>query len=109
MEGVTILQTVTPVASTTVLIFSLCGIVAVISLTIAIISYVDFNNIKWTIVFGIISILAVISVIVDLNHPMYDKSQYQVIVDDSISMAEFTQRYKIIEQEGITYWVTEKG
>lgn len=108
MEGVMILQIVTPVAGTTVLIFCLCGIVTVISLTIAIISYVDFNNIKWTIAFGILSVIAVISAIVDLNHPMYDKSQYQVIVDDSISMTEFTQRYKIIEQEGITYWVTEK-
>ena len=108
MEGVTILQTVTPVASTTVLIFWLCGIVAVISLLFAIINYAEFNNIKWTIIFGIVSVIAIISFIVDLSHPMYDKSQYQVIVEDSVSMTEFTQRYNIIEQEGITYWVTEK-
>lgn len=108
MTGVTILQTVTPVASVTVLIAWLCGIVAFINLLLAIASYVEFDNIKWTIAFGIISIIAVISVIVDLSHPMYDKSQYQVIIDDSVSMSEFTQRYNIIEQEGITYWVTEK-
>lgn len=108
MNGVTILQTVAPIASTTVLIFCLCGIVAIITLVLAIVSYADFDNIKWAIAFGIVSIIAVIGAIVDLNHPMYDKSQYQVIVDDSISMAEFTQRYHIIEQEGITYWVTEK-
>ena len=108
MNGVTILQTVTPVASTTVLIFWLCGIVAVISLLLAIINYAEFSNIKWTIAFGILSVIAVISIIVDLNHPMYDKSQYQVIVDDSVSMTEFNKEYNIIEQEGITYWVTEK-
>ena len=108
MAGVTVLQTVTPIASTTVLIACLCGIVAVITLLLAIINYAEFSNIKWTIAFGILSVLAVISVIVDLNHPMYDKSQYQVIIDDSVSMTEFTQRYNIIEQEGITYWVTEK-
>ena len=108
MNGVTILQTVTPIAGTTVLIAWLCGIVAAISLLFAIINYVEFNNIKWTIAFGILSIIAIISFIVDLSHPMYDKSQYQVIVDDSISMTEFIQRYNIIEQEGITYWVTEK-
>ena len=108
MNGVTILQTVTPVASATVLIVWLCGVVALISGILAITSYVEFDNIKWTIAFGIVSIIAVIGAIVDLSHPMYDKSQYQVIVDDSISMAEFTQRYHIIEQEGITYWVTEK-
>lgn len=108
MAGVTILQTVAPIASTTVLIFCLCGIVAVITLVLAIVSYADFDNIKWAIAFGIVSIIAIISAIVDLNHPMYDKSQYQVIIDDSVSMSEFTQRYNIIEQEGITYWVTEK-
>ena len=108
MAGVTILQTVTPIAGTTVLIAWLCGIVAVITLLFAIINYAEFGNIKWTIAFGIISVIAVISVIVDLNHPMYDKSQYQVIVDDSISMTEFNKEYNIIEQEGITYWVTEK-
>ena len=108
MAGVTILQTVTPVAGTTVLIAWLCGIVAFINLLLAIASYVEFNNIKWTIAFGIVSIIAVMSGILDLSHPMYDKSQYQVIVDDSVSMTEFIQRYNIIEQEGITYWVTEK-
>ena len=108
MNGVTILQTVTPIASTTILIAWLCGIVAVINLLFAIINYAEFNNIKWTIIFGIVSVIAIISFIVDLSHPMYDKSQYQVIVDDSVSMTEFIQRYNIIEQEGITYWVTEK-
>ena len=108
MDGVTILQTVTPVASVTLLIAWLCGIVAVISLILIFASYVEFNNTKWTIAFGIVSIVAAMGVIVDLSHPMYDKSQYQVIVDDSVSMTEFTQRYNIIEQEGITYWVTEK-
>ena len=108
MAGVTILQTVTPITSTTVLIAWLCGTVAVITLLFAIINYAEFGNIKWTIAFGIISVIAAMGVIVDLNHPMYDKSQYQVIIDDSVSMSEFTQRYNIIEQEGITYWVTEK-
>ena len=108
MAGITILQTVTPIASTTVLIAWLCGIVAFINLLLAIVSYVGLNSIKWTIAFGILSVIAVISIIVDLNHPMYDKSQYQVIVDDSVSMTEFNKEYNIIEQEGITYWVTEK-
>ena len=108
MDGVMILQTVTPVASVTILIAWLCGIVAVISLILAFINYVEFDDIKWTIAFGILCVIAVISVIVDLNHPMYNKTQYQVIIDDSASMEEFGKEYNIIEQEGITYWVTEK-
>lgn len=108
MAGVTILQTVVVVADTTVLITILCAIVATICAIIAIISYTDFDNVKCTIVFGIISALAIAGVVIAISHPMYDKPQYQVIIEDTVSMTEFSQRYNIIEQEGITYWVTEK-
>lgn len=107
MAGVTILQTVTPIAGVTVLIFVCCCVVILINIILAIICYSE----RWIIrgiVFTIIVILGLITLITDVTHPMYDKTQYQVTVDDSISMPEFTQRYNIIEQEGITYWVTEK-
>lgn len=107
MAGVTILQTVTPIAGVTVLIFGLCLAVFFICATIAIWCYCD-DSVKGGIVFTIIAVLGVITAILNLSHPMYDKTQYQVIIDDTVSMSEFTQRYNIIEQEGITYWVTEK-
>lgn len=34
-------------------------------------------------------------------------NQYQVILDDSVSMNEFCQHYRIIRQEGISYIVEE--
>ena len=107
MAGVTILQTVTPIAEVTVLIFVCCCIVILINIILAIRCYSE----RWIIrgiVFTIIAVIGLITAILDLSHPMYDKTQYQVTVDDSISMTEFAQRYNIIEQEGITYWVTEK-
>lgn len=107
MAGVTILQTVTPIAGVTILIFVCCYLVVFINLICAIICYSE-KNIKAGIVFTIIAIIGLITLITDVTHPMYDKTQYQVIIDDSVSMSEFTQRYNIIEQEGITYWVTEK-
>lgn len=35
--------------------------------------------------------------------------QYQVYMEDNVNMAEFAQRYTIVEQQGITYIVEEKG
>lgn len=107
MAGVTILQTVTPIAGVTALIFVLCLAVFFICALIAIWCYCD-DSVKGGIVFTIIAVIGVITAILNISHPMYDKTQYQVIIDDSVSMSEFTQRYNIIEQEGITYWVTEK-
>ena len=107
MAGVTILQTVTPIAGVTVLIFVCCCVVVLINLICAIICYSE-KCVKAGIVFTIIAAIGIITAILNLSHPMYDKTQYQVIIDDTVSMTEFTQRYNIIEQEGITYWVTEK-
>ena len=107
MAGITILQTVTPIAEVTVLIFVCCCVVILINIILAIICYSE----RWIIrgiVFTIIAVIGIITAILDLSRPMYNKTQYQIIIDDSVSMSEFTQRYNIIEQEGITYWVTEK-
>ena len=107
MAGVTILQTVTPIAGVTVLIFVCCCVVVLINLILAIICYSE----RWIIrgiVFTIIAVIGIITAILDLSHPMYEKTKYQIIIDDSVSMSEFTQRYKVIKQEGTTYWVTEK-
>ena len=107
MAGVTILQTVTPIAGVTALIFVLCLAVFFICALIATWCYCD-DSVKGGIVFTIIAVIGVITGILNISHPMYDKTQYQVIIDDSVSMSEFTPRYNIIEQEGIAYWVTEK-
>ena len=107
MAGVTILQTVTPIAEVTVLIFVCCCVVVLINLILAIICYSE----RWIIrgiVFTIIAVLGVITAILNLSHPMYEKTKYQVVIEDTISMNDFTKQYNIIEQEGITYWVTEK-
>lgn len=108
MAGVTILQTVTPIAGVTVLIFVCCCVVVLINLILAIICYSE----RWIIrgiVFTIIAVLGVITAILNLSHPMYEKTKYQVVLEDTtISINDFTKQYNIIEQEGTTYWVTEK-
>jgi hypothetical protein len=36
------------------------------------------------------------------------ETHYQVIVDESVSFAEFNEKYEVIEQEGAIYTVIEK-
>lgn len=40
--------------------------------------------------------------------PTKYETQYKVTVDDSVSMTEFNERYKVIEQEGKIYTVRER-
>lgn len=40
--------------------------------------------------------------------PIEYETQYKVIIDDSVSMNEFTEKYEIIDQEGKIYTVREK-
>lgn len=40
--------------------------------------------------------------------PISYETQYKVIIDDSVSMNEFLDKYEIIDQEGKIYTVREK-
>lgn len=108
MDGVMILQTVTPIAEVTVLIGAMCGIVVLVCGAIAVGWFRCDGICLAAIVFTILAILGLITFIINIRHPMYEKTKYQVVLEDAISVNDFTKQYEIIEQEGITYWVTEK-
>jgi hypothetical protein len=40
--------------------------------------------------------------------PIEYETQYKVVIDDSVSMNEFTEKYEIIDQDGKIYIVREK-
>lgn len=42
------------------------------------------------------------------GEPTEYETQYKVVIDDSVSMNEFTEKYIIIDQEGKIYTVREK-
>lgn len=42
------------------------------------------------------------------GEPTEYETQYKVVIDDSVSMNEFTEKYKIIDQDGKIYTVREK-
>lgn len=61
------------------------------------------------IVAGVIAALCTLTTVVsyESNGPEVTEYQYQVIVDDSVSMTEFTDKYEIIEVKGESYIVKE--
>lgn len=42
------------------------------------------------------------------GEPIEYETRYKVVIDDSISMNEFTEKYEIIDQDGKIYIVREK-
>jgi hypothetical protein len=43
-----------------------------------------------------------------LRKPIEYKTQYKVLINESISMAEFNERYEIVGQDGKIYIIEEK-
>lgn len=108
MEGITILQTI--VEKHTTWGFSWMGffcIIAAIGIFILCL-IVDEGSLVQLGICGAF-ILGLVSVcIFSVGKEMPDTYLYQVIVDDSVPLNVFTEKYEIKSQEGITYWVVEK-
>lgn len=45
----------------------------------------------------------------NMDEPIPGPNKYQVLIDENVSITEFTNKYKILSQEGITYWIQDKG
>lgn len=110
MEGITILQTV----PTTVWIsgfnipFLITALLAIFCLIFGAWSLFNCDD-NWValIVAGFCGFISFICWNLDETIPGPNK--YQVLVDENVSIVEFTDKYKILSQEGITYWVQDKG
>lgn len=75
----------------------------------------NFGNIKYIlcdVIYGIMvsAVAAFIPLMIlkDINTVQTGKYEYTVIIDDSVSFTEFTDRYTIIEQNGDVFVIKEK-
>ena len=108
MEGITILQTVVEKHATWG--FSWMGLFCVIAAIAAFVLYLmaDEGSLVGLGAVGAF-ILGLVSVcLFSIGKELPDIYLYQVIVDDSVPISVFTEKYEIKSQEGITYWVVEK-
>lgn len=110
MDGVIILQTIEKCSWTWGwswwgLILALIGIG---SLFIAIVFICDGGGGEFAPI--TLTIVSIIGAFVMFSTAKGDKTwnQYQVLVDESVSMTEFLENYEIIKTEGITLWVEDK-
>lgn len=109
MDGITILNTIMVddyaqwVLPTVLAIGVVCIVAFVLTLT---------SNDNRVIIFGIISLLAMIAipiiVITSKSHwRTNERNQYECIIDDSVSINEVYEKYNVIERRG-DIWVLEE-
>lgn len=73
-----------------------------------VISFEDgLKNKLISILFAICSMISIVTGFV-INSQPSGITQYQVTIDESVSMVEFNERYEVIEVEGKIYTIVEK-
>ena len=108
MDGITILNTIIVddcadwVSFTVLALGVICIVAFILTLT---------SNDNRVIIFGIISLLAIIAmpiiVITSKSHwRTNERNQYECIIDDSVSINEVYEKYNVIEQRG-KIWILE--
>ena len=111
MEGVTILNTIEVMASTWG--FSIIGlIIAILTLFILIGTIFSITR-NEGLEACLLSLIVVVGIFVSLMcfntaNEYFDYYKYQVVIDDSVLLTEFMEKYEILDQEGLIYTVKEK-
>ena len=118
MQGIEILSTAEVVTEYTYN-YRLAGIVylfLVIGCGIfgAVASYA--NNVPWLagagigiLVSGIMGILLFVMVCAASQEPIAYETQYKVLLDESIQLTEFLEKYEILDQDGKIYIIRERN
>lgn len=112
MQGVTILsETVVSPCIVAGIFILICSIVAVLFMVACIVYMIKYGELFPMIIPAIVCLLAACAFgyvsISELNKQPYTK--YKVTVDDSVSFKEFTDKYEILNQDGLVYEVRERG
>jgi low affinity Fe/Cu permease len=109
MEGITILNSynhgndIAFMVSIAILI--LMGLIVLISFICGCIyGFSDYHVSIWM-TCGAIALFFGILAISTYENPTY----YEVLIEDEVSMTEFTQRYEIVKQEGQIFTIKAKG
>ena len=112
IDGVTILATETVMTSCLAMNVILSIIIGLIVLGFVLfLSGMIADCIGIGITGGIMMICAFLSLLIgipiDCATQIPDYTKYEVIIDDSVSMNEFTEKYEVLEQRGQIYVIKE--
>ena len=110
MEGITILNEFV-VDNAPVGWFAIVAGVALLGVCFwALISFIGWREYGYSIAFVILGAICsglIVFGATIINTP--PETRYQVLIDESVSMSEFFEKYEILEQEGKIYTIKEKG
>lgn len=106
MEGVTILYTYTYTPCKIEFIFCLCMLIAFMSISIGALLAYDKSLSFMGIVAALIFLIACIFT---FSLTLNSRERYEVIIDDSIDLSEFNEKYKAIEIRGKIYTIEERN
>ena len=91
------------------ILFPLC--IATICFVAAIILAEDYMNVAEVFILGVIVAListVIVTILSFLPSNEVKQINYEVIIDDSVSFNDFTDKYEIIDKHGEIYIVTER-
>lgn len=111
MDGVTIIQTMPQYQFTWGWDWGIVALFVIFALGVFLIYTGIDGNVGALVPCGVmLCLIAVIGTIAMSSQAkqIFTHNQYQVIVDDSVSMAEFMDRYNVIERQGTSYIVEER-
>lgn len=111
LEGIEILdKTEILYTSDVAILFCVFSMIAIIVTAIISILFLAYNQIREAIISAVVCGLAIITIIISLS--FVDKPtgtyQYQVTIDENVSMVEFHEKYEIVDIKGKIYTIKEK-
>ena len=106
MEGVTVLYTYTYTPGKIEFIFCLCMFIVFMTVSIGSLMAADVDLCFSATVFALIFLIGCIFTF-NLTHN--SRERYEVIIDDSIDLSEFNEKYKAIEIRGKIYTIEERN
>lgn len=105
LDGITVLsQTVVEDANMALVLLPAATVALVCC---AVCAFLDMNDAVSIIVSAVLYVAVAAVMYSIVKHPT-DKYEYECVIDESVSMTEFCDRYKIIEQRGEIYVIREK-
>ena len=108
MEGITILNQFVVDNAPVGWFAIICGGVLLLVCLWAMFKFIGWNEIGYVSVFIILAFvcagMTAVGIDVVAKPP---ETRYQILIDESVSMTEFFEKYEIIEQEGKIYTVKE--
>lgn len=113
MDGITILNTIDVYSDKRALIISLMFFIAIniVGIALCINEKIKHDNIiSGAIIMLICFFLGLVFSVAISNYAKkeYVYTQYEVLIDDSVNLKEFNEKYEIIDQRGEIYTIKEK-